>query len=188
MADIVNLVCKKEAISDLAVSLSAFGALDGEPGWLISAVWLQTQNAQYLATTSTTVLSDGFIARPLVVERTDDFVTTLSCELPDISARLAARRSSVRLPDASSPSPPSLACCWDRSSYSTTVLVWNATRPTRTHRVACALLLESANQRLLVGTDPATPSMVLNQDRDFIDRYTAQCDRILLENYLDDLA
>ena len=155
---------------------------------LFSAVWLRTGNAEYLATTSTRVLSDGFIARPLNVERTSDFVTTLSSELPDISARLVARGSGVQLPEATDPSPPSPVRRWDTSSYSTDVLITSASRPTTKHHVACGLLLESRDRRLLVATDPATPSMVLSEDPELIARYVAQCERIAVKDYLETLA
>lgn len=181
---VVKLVCAGDALGDLASALESYGAVEGEPDWLISAVWLRSAGGEYLATTSTKVLSDGFIARPLVIERTEEFVAKLKCELPDISARLQARQSRIELPGAERPSSPEAAREWQKGPYSTSVLIRPAASGVMIHHVSCGLLLEQEGERLLIGTDPATPSMVLSRDSDLIDRYASACTCVSAQDYL----
>ena len=93
--EFVKLECRPETIRALAEQLERIGAVMGDPEWLVSAVWLSTADAEYLATSSTKVLSDGYIARPLTIDRTDDFVRQLRSDLPDVASRLVARSAAA---------------------------------------------------------------------------------------------
>ena len=182
--EFVRLGCQPEAILALAGQLERFGAAPGDPDWLVSAVWLCTPDADYLATPSTTVLFDGYIARPLAIDRADDFVRQLKGDLPDIAARLLARSSDLKLPEAGRPQPPAdLRQCSGRPR-STKVLIHIASRAVAEHRIGCGLLFEFEGRRLLVGTDMSTLAMVLSEDEDLIDRYLARCEAIDGEEYL----
>ncbi|HYX45886.1 MAG TPA: hypothetical protein VE820_03550 [Sphingomicrobium sp.] len=144
-----------------------------------------TSDADYLATPSTTVLFDGYIARPLAIDRADDFVRQLKSDLPDITARLVARSSDLLLPEPARPrSPPTLQRCPDRPS-STTVLIRIASRAVAEHRIACGLLFRFDDRRLLVGTDRETLAMVLSEDDELIDHYLASCEAVDAADYLD---
>jgi hypothetical protein len=182
--DIVRLDCRPEAIEALAGGLERFGALEGEPQWLVSAVWLSTATSDYIATSSTRVLQDGYIARPLVIDRTEDFISKLRSDLPDIAGRLIARQNGLRLPEPITPAAPTGLQCRPEGDYSTRILIRVSARVT-THRVACALLFEFASGRLLVGTDPGMLAMVVSSDPALIDRYASACEALSPEDYLD---
>jgi hypothetical protein len=141
----------------------------------VSAVWLCAPDAVYISTPLTTVLSDGYIARPLAIDRADDFVRQLKGELPDIAARLIARNSDIRLPEAARPkSPLSLQRC-PGAPTSAAVLIRMARRASVEHRVACGLLF----------TFDGTLAMVLSEDTNLIDRYIADCEAVPANDYLD---
>jgi hypothetical protein len=183
--EFVGLECRPEAIGALAAHLTDFGAVEGQPEWLVSAVWLRADNADYLATPSTKVLSDGFIARPLTIDRADDFVRQLRSELPDIAARLVVRSSDLRLPEPARPEPPSELEQSPGPPLATSVLIRLAERAAAEHRIACGLLFSFESQRVLVGTDPATLAMVLSKDDELIDRYAATCEALSAGEYLE---
>ena len=183
VGEFVKLECRPESIGALAAHLTKFAALGGEPDWLVSAVWLRTEDADYLATPSTRVLSDGYIARPLTINRADDFVRELRSDLPDIATRLVGRRSDVHLPDPTRPQPPKLEQC-PGPPLATSVLVRVATRPAAEHRIACGLAFSFEDRRLLVGTDPSTLALVMSTDGELIDRYVAACESFPAGEYV----
>jgi hypothetical protein len=185
VGEFVKLECRPETIRALAEHLERFGAVTGNPEWLVSAVWLCTPDAEYLATSSTRVLSDGYIARPLTIDRTDDFVRHLRSDLPDVASRLVARTGDADLPEPAPLRPPaSLEQC-PRPILSTSVLIRVAARAATEHRVACGLLINFEAGRLLVGTDVGTLAMVLSDDDELIDRYLAACELLAVGDYLD---
>ena len=183
--DLVKLECRSETLVALASGLERFGPVAGEPDWLVSAMWLCTANTDYLATSSTQVLGDGYIARPLVIDRADEFLRQLKGELPDISGRLIARQSGLQLPEAERPVPPSDLRRCASSQHSTDVLVRVSERASAVHRVACALLFGfDDGTSLLVGTDIGTLAMVESDDRSLIDRYVASCEVVTADDYV----
>jgi len=181
----VRLGCRPGAISALAGRLDRFGAAPGDPDWLVSAVWLCSGDAAYIATPSTTVLFDGYIARPLVIDRADDFVRQLKGDLPDIAARLVARSSDLKLPEAARPQPPADLRRCPGAAKSVDVLVHVASRAAAEHRIACGLLFGFEDRRLLVGSDMGMLAMVLSEDEDLIDRYLTRCEAIDAKEYLE---
>jgi hypothetical protein len=184
VGEFVKLECRPETIGALAAHLSNFGPLEGPAEWLVSAVWLRADNADYLATPSTTVLSDGYIARQLTIDRTDDFVRQLRTDLPDIGARLVARSSDLGLPEPARPKPPSDLDQSPGPPLATSVLIRVAARASTEHRIACGLLFSFGAQRVLVGTDPSTLAMVLSRDDQVIDRYVTACEKLPADEYL----
>jgi len=180
----VKLECRPETIRALAQHLERFGAVMGEPEWLVSGVWLCTPNAEYLATSSTRVMSDGYIARPLTIDRADDFVRHLRSDLPDVASRLVARTGNADLPDPARARPNGALEQCPAPPSATFVLVRVAVRAAAEHRVACGLLLNFEARRLLVGTDVETLAMVLSDDEDLIDRYLEGCERVAADDYL----
>lgn len=185
VGEFVRLGCRREAICALAGQLDRFGATPGDPGWLVSAVWLCTADADYIATPSTTVLFDGYIARPLAIDRADDFVRQLKGDLPDIAARLVARSSDVKLAEAARPQPPADLQRCPGVPKSVEVLIHVAARAAAEHRIACGLLFTFEGRRLLVGSDTGMLAIVLSEDEDLIDRYLARCEAIEVEEYFD---
>jgi hypothetical protein len=184
--DLVKLECGPETIGALSSHLEGYGPVDGEPQWLVSAAWLCAADADYLATSSTEVLSDGYIARPLAIDRVDEFLRKMRSELPDIAARLVARTSDVQLPEAARPEPPAALQRSRGPPRSTTVLIRLAQCRSIVHRVACGLLFEfDGSPSLLVGTDPSTPAMVLSEDSKLIERYVAECEHLGAAEYID---
>jgi hypothetical protein len=182
--DIVRLEGRSDAIRTVSDHLEQFGAVEGEPDWLVSAVWLRADGADYLATPSTRVLPDGYIARPLTIDRADEFVRQLRSDLPDIAARLVGRRSDARLPESARPrAPSSFEQCSSRP-LATSVLIRVATHSAAEHRIACGLLFSLEDHRLLVGTDPGTLAMVLSNDAELIERYLVACETLPTEEYL----
>ena len=185
LGEFVKLECRPETIRALAEHLERFGAVIGDPEWLISAVWLCTSDAEYLATSATKVLSDGYIARPLTIDRADDFVRHLRSDLPDVASRLVARTGDADLPEPERPRPPpSLEKC-PGATLSTFVVIRIAARAATEHRVACGVLVHFEARRLLIGTDIGTLAMVLSDDDDLIDRYLASCEVLAAADYLD---
>ena len=184
--ELVKLQCSPEALATLASQLESYGPLAAEPEWLVSAVWLCAGGVDYLATSSTEVLSDGHIARPLAIDDTGDLLRAMEGELPDIAARLVARTGQFELPELATPERPSSLTRCPAPPASATVLVRRSRCRSIVHRVACAVLFEfDEGRRLLVGTDPATPAMVLSEDDSLIDRYVAQCETLSLAAYSD---
>ena len=183
--DLVKLECRTETLIALASGLERFGPVTCDPDWLVSAMWLCTASADYLATSSTQVLADGYIARPLVVDRADEFLRQLKGDLPDISGRLIARQSGLQLPEAERPMPPSDLRPSPSSRHSTDVVVRVSERASAVHRVACALLFGfDDGSSLLVGTDIATLAMVVSDDRSLIDRYAEDCEVMSADAYV----
>lgn len=183
--DVVKLECRAETIQALAAGLERFGPVYADAEWLVSAVWLCTSTADYLASSATKVLADGYIARPLVIDRADEFLRQLKADLPDISGRLTARQSGLQLPEPERPIPPPDLQPSPRADYSTDVLVRRSERASAVHRVACALLFGfDEGTPLLIGTDPATLAMVISTDRPLIDRYVTGCEVLAADDYL----
>ncbi len=185
VGEFVKLECRPETIRAIAEHLGRFGAVMGDPEWLVSAVWLCTSDAEYLATSSTRILSDGYIARPLTIDRTDDFVRHLRSEWPDVASRLVARTGDADLPEPECPLPPALLEDCPHPPLAASVLIRLAERAASEHRVACGLLITFEERRLLVGTDVGTLAMVLSDDDNLIDRYLERCELLAAADYLD---
>ena len=179
-SDLVPLQCSRQTLAALAAGLSKFGPTEGEPDWLVSGVWLCTSDRNFVATSSTIVLADGYVARTLAVHSPQGLADTVAADLPDIEDRLNARGVNVPLGHACGAfGPPAGLCEWDCVGSSTKVLIRVAERLLTTRRVACGLLFESAAGRsLLVGTDTTTMAMVVSEDEPLIDRYRQACDEV----------
>ena len=184
--DLVKLECGGPAtIRALASRLQRHGPAEGQPEWLVSAIWLCTDNADYLATSSTKVLSDGYIARPLAVHRVDEFLRQVRNELPDIEARLVARTGDAQLPELARPLRPTTLQECPGPALSTSVLIRVSERASSIHRVACGLLFRfDGGRSLLVGTDLGTAAMVLSDDDELIGRYASDCEALAAEEYV----
>ena len=179
-SDLVPLQCSPETLAALATRLTRFGPAEGAPDWLVSAVWLCTDDCHYLATSFTNVLSDGYVARPLNIHTPQALASEVEREIPDIEDRLKGRGSNVSLPQACGHfgAPDSLHI-WDPAPYSTKVLIRVAERLLTTRRVACGLIFESERARsVLVGTDTATMAMVASEDETLIRRYRKDCEEV----------
>jgi hypothetical protein len=183
--EFVRLKCQPGTLEALAARLTAFGATNGAPDWLVSGVWLCTEDTQYLATASVTVLKDGFVARSLCIVTPEDLSEHLEAELPDIAARLRARGNEINLPDARHlPRPVSLSP-WPRRDYAMSVLVRSSRPDAEANRVTCALLFKTERRpRLLIGTDPSMLAMVLSEDDELIERYREGCEELSTSDYL----
>jgi len=182
--DLVPLRCSREVIGAVATDLKRFGPAEGGPDWLVSAVWLCTGDAEYVATASTCVLSDGYIARPLAIEPIQGFVERLGAELPDVSARLLSRGRDFDLPAPDRPPAPASLERWPEGPYATSVLIRVSERAATLHEVACALLfLGEGARQLLVGTDPFTAAMVVSEDEALIARYRQSCESLTAGEY-----
>ncbi|MFL6730379.1 MAG: hypothetical protein ACJ8E3_06880 [Sphingomicrobium sp.] len=186
---LVPLNCGSDALTALAAGLKSFGPTDGEPDWLVSGAWLCTADEQFLATPSIDVLADGYLARPLTLERPADVVAGLEAEMPDIEGRLVAHGSDIELPRPDIvPRPPARLSSWT-GPYALSVLVRSTERAAVTHRVACALLFTAAaGNRLLVGTDPSAMALVLSKDSQLIAAYRSGCEDVPLLDYLAQVA
>lgn len=168
----------------LASGLSRWGRAEAEPGWLVSGVWLCTREADFLATSFTNVLADGYVARTLNIHRAEELTSAVEEDLPDIEKRLRARGSNGVLPaDHCDFRAPETLQPWDPCPYSTDVLVRVAERSLTTHRVPCGLLFEADGRRLLVGTDTSTLAMVVSEDDDLIRRYSSACEKIAANEF-----
>jgi hypothetical protein len=184
--EFVKLECRRDAIEAIAAKLDRFGALEGAPDWLISAVWLGAEHMDFIASSSTKVLQDGYIARPLAIQNIKEFEERLVSELVDISGRLTARQAETRLPEACIPACTPVLRSWEAGRYSTKIVIRNCARGPMVHRIACGILFEFEERRLLVATDVATLAMVLSEDTELIERYLASCETIVASVYLKD--
>jgi hypothetical protein len=182
--EFVRLACRPETISALAARLERFGVVAGEPEWLVSAVWLRAGGSDYLATSATNVLSDGFIARSLVIDEIDEFVAKVRSDVAEIGDRLTERRSAAVLPEPSSPPSPDGLRSRPEGAYSTTILVRVTARAAAIHRIACGLLFGFEAMRLLVATDVGTLAMVFSSEAALIDRYLGDCEQVEAADYL----
>ena len=184
--DLVPLKCSRETLIALASGLSRFGPVEGTPDWLISGVWLCAGDVEFVATSSTEVLGDGYVARRLTICPSEALVSAVEAALPDIEGRLIGRGCNLALPgtDGDFVAPECLAT-WPAGDYSTTVLVRVAERASTTHRVACGLLFEAGDAQLLVGTDLSSLAMVLSDDEALIAKYRVQCEEFAAADFLD---
>ena len=177
--------CRPEILRALVSGLERFGTLSADPDWLVSMVWLQVADGNLIASSSTMVLADGYVARLLAIHRIEDFAEQLESKLPDISNGLTARRSDLDLPDSAAPEPPADLRRPPEGPYSLSIVIRVAAHRTVMHRVACGLLFEfSAGGTLLVGTDVATLAMVMSEDEALVDRYMVDCERVSADEYL----
>lgn len=182
--ELVTLNARREALEALASGLTRFGPSAGEPGWLVSAVWLCAGDRQYLATASANVLSDGFVARSLCLATPDELAQHLEAELPNLSAHLLTRGNGMDLPPAAAPRPPQSLSTWTCENYAMHILVRSSQRASVTHRVACGLRFSSLDgDCVLVGTDPSVLAMVLSEDPDLIARYCEDCEALSADEY-----
>ena len=183
--DLVPLNCAPATLLELEANLTRFGPAEGAPDWLVSGIWLCSRRRNFFATSSVDVLDDGYVARPLGIDRPAAFAAKVKAEMPDIQGRLVGRGSTIRLPDSVRPptAPQSLEA-WPAEPYSVSVLLRMSESAARTHHIACALLFSSTSgQTLLVGTDRSTLAMVLSQDPAFIDLYRGGCQELTPGEY-----
>ena len=179
----VRLSCTLATLDALATSLTHYGSAGGAPDWLITGAWLRAANTDYFVTANVEVLSDGFVARSLSITRLDEVVRHLEAELPDVSARLAARGNGTLLPDVEPPAPGVLQP-WTPESYDMRVLVRVTRRASSTHRIACGLLFNTGDGRsLLIGSDPSTLALVFCEEGGMIERYQSDCVALTLPAY-----
>lgn len=185
--DIVPLRCSRETLAAVAAGLIRFGPASGEPDWLISGVWLCTEEADYLATSFTDVLADGYVARTLNIHTPSEIASAVEADLDDIEGRLRGRGNNSSLPRPCGDfGPPACLRSWDGRTVSVKVLVRVAERLLTTRRVACALLLRAEDGRqLLVGTDTASLAMVVSEDEMLIRRYREGCEEIDADDFSD---
>ncbi len=185
--DLVPLRCSRQTLDAIAGGLSRFGPAAGEPDWLVSGVWLCTENVDYLATSFTVVLADGYVARTLTIHTPSDLARTIEADIDDIEDRLRGRGNNSSLPRPCSDfGPPQSLQSWNAHPMCVKVLIRIAERLLATHRVACALLFKGEDGRLLlVGTDTASLAMVVSEDKALIGRYLAGCEEIDAEDFSD---
>lgn len=183
--DLVPLGCRADTLVALSTSLTRFGPAAGSPEWLVSAVWLCTADKDFFATATVEILSDGYVARPLNLDRPADLVARVEADLPDVQGRLIGRGSDLGLPSAGNVlAAPSDLAPWPAEPYAMSVMVRLAKRAMVTSRVACALLFATeAGSALLVGTDVSSLAMVLSEDVALIDHYRQSCDELTLAEY-----
>jgi hypothetical protein len=182
--EFIPLKCGDDTLAALAAKLTGFAPAEGAPEWLVSGVWLCTNDEQFLATGSVEVLSDGYLARPLNIDRPADVAAQIEAELPDIEGRLMGHGSRLELPTAVTPRAPESVNPWSTGGYSMSVLARVARRASIVSRVACALLFApEEGAALLVGTDVSTLAIVLSQDRPLVDRYRHDCEELSLAEY-----
>ena len=180
----VQLDCEAETLLAIASRLRRFGRADGAPEWLVSGVWLCTDEADYIATASVEVLGSGIVARPFSIHRPGELVRQIERDLPNVSARLIGRNGEFNLSlGEEAPEPPASLVQWPSRSYSAHVLVRAFHGQSITQRVACAVLVECESGSLLVGTDPSMLAMVLSQDRALIERYSDGCEALSPAEY-----
>lgn len=177
--------CRASALSALGENLARFGPSDGTPDWLVSAVWLCTPAANFLATASIEVLGDGYVARPLKIDTVGELVAELEQDLPDIEGRLIGRGCDFDLTLPEDAAAPGSLTDWRGGSSSMAVLVRAAEHAGQMHRVACGLLFSGEDgSQLLVGTDVSTLAMVYSQDPELIGRYQRTCEQLPIDAYL----
>lgn len=183
--DLVPLGCRADTLAALSNGLTRFGPAAGAPDWLVSAVWLCTSDEAFVATATVEILSDGYVARPLNLDRPADLTAQVEADLPDVHGRLIARGSDLGLPSAGDLlAIPDDLVPWPAGPYAMSVMVRLAKRALVTSRIACALLFASeAGSALLVGTDVTSLAMVLSEDAGLIDRYRRSCDELTLTEY-----
>ena len=184
--EFVKLKCGSGTLDGLASSLKGFGPAEGAPAWLVSGVWLCTHRAQYLATASVEVLSDGVVARTLCVSTPEELAAHVDVEVPDLTARLRARGNGIDLPGAATaPAATRSLKAWPSGPYSMSVLVRASQRGPSVNRISCGLLFRSAKgQSLLVGADTGTLAMVLSEDDELIGRYRHNCEELSAADYV----
>ena len=183
--DLVPLGGRADALASLSTGLTRFGPACGAPDWLVSAIWLCTPDEAFVATATVEILSDGYVARPLNLERPADLTAQVETDLPDVQGRLVGRGSDLGLPSADGmlAVPPDLAP-WPAGPYAMSVMVRLAKRALVTNRIACALLfISKTGPVLLVGTDVSSLAMVLSDDAALIERYRQSCDELTLAEY-----
>lgn len=186
IGDLVAFKCRRQTLEALAGGLTRYGPAGETPEWLVSGVWLAAGKAQYLATASVEVLSDGFVARPLAIMPPAELAGQIEAELPDVSDRLRARGNGMDLPPPEVPQTPVSLTPGPGEASRMHVLVRLSRRASITHHVACALLFAGADGRsVLVGTDPSTLAMVLSEDPALIDRYRSDCETLTPADYLE---
>jgi hypothetical protein len=187
IGDYVRLNCEPQTLEALASGLTHYGPSAGAPEWLVSAVWLYTPTARFIATATIAVLPDGFVARGLGICRPEDFTKQLKGELPDVAARVTARGNGMTLPSAEEPPPPDQLKTWSTTDYETHILIRASRRATGQNHVACALLFTDRDgTSLLLGSDPSTLALVLSDDPALIERYRNECAVFTLAEYLAD--
>jgi hypothetical protein len=183
--DLIPLKCAQGTLIALSTSLTEFGPAAGCPDWLIAGAWLCVSGLDFFATSFVDVLADGYVSRPLCIDRPEGIAAQIEAELPDIQGRLAARGSNLRLQDSvPSLTPPPTLERWPDAPYSMTILFRIARTAEATHRIACALLFKSEEPRtFLVGTDKSTLAMVVSEESELIDRYRSGCEEVSLTDY-----
>lgn len=180
----IALGCDDDVLGTLASDLRGFAPAEGAPEWLVSGAWLCTAGDAFLATASVEVLSDGYLARPLTIDRPAALAARIESELPDIQGRLMAKGNGRELPGPAVAAPPETRKPWPADAYEMSVLARVVRRETSVSRVACALLFEAEEgPQLLVGTDTSTLALVLSEDALLIDRYRQQCEPMSLDEY-----
>lgn len=184
----VPLKCRGETLRALARGFQRFGPAEGAPDWLVSGIWLCTGDADFLATASAEVLTDGYLARPLTLCSRDELLAEVEADIPDIEGRLRGRGCNLVLPGTSSDfTAPASLREWPAGAYSATVLVRTVQCADATHRVACGLLFEGSGQQLLAGTDVSSLAMVLSEDPELIARYREGCEEVPAASFVERL-
>jgi hypothetical protein len=183
--NLVPLGCRPDTLAALSTGLTGFGPAAGAPDWLVSAIWLCTPDDAFVATATVEILSDGYVARPLNLDRPADLMAQVEADLPDIQVRLIGNGSDLGLPNARGMlAVPDDLAPWPAGPYAMSVMVRLAKRALVTSRIACALLFASeAGPALLVGSDVTSLAMVLSEDAGLIERYRRSCDELTLAEY-----
>jgi hypothetical protein len=183
--ELVTLTCRAETLSALASGLTRYGPAGGGPDWLVSGVWLCTDEQQYLATASVEVLPNGFVTRSLSIVTPEELRRDVEAELPNVSGRLLVHGNGMELPSAGALSAPETLKPWPDGPYSTRVLVRVSQRADVPSRVACGLLFASnAGGSLVVAADVSTLAIVLSEEGELIERYCKDCEVLSPADYL----
>ena len=187
MEELVGLGCQADTLWAIAEGLTHFGPTGGAPDWLVSGVWLCAGGKQYIVTASVEVLPDGYVARSLIIRSPGALVAEIESNLPDVSARLFGRGSTIDLGEIPAlPSAPRSLTAWPTGHYSASVLVRVAQRASTINRVACALLfISDSGHSLLVGADPMTLALVMSEDQVLIEDYRSGCETLTVIEYLE---
>jgi hypothetical protein len=181
--EFVGLECKPGVVETLAGQLDRLGAIEGAASWLVSMVWLSAGDSEFLASPSTKVLADGFIARPLAIQSVADFELELETSLNDISSRLVSFGAGAQLPQSRAPAIPANIQTVS-GVYSTSILIRSSARGSATHRTACGLLFDLGQRRILIGTDIRILALVFSDEDDLIERYVAGCELVPAAQYV----
>jgi hypothetical protein len=179
----VPLACDAGTLDDLSSGLKLFGPATSGPDWLISAVWLCTAAKRFIATSSTEVLPDGYVARRLTIHEPEIFASEIEAALPGIHDRLRAHGRNISLPATAIPQQSAELAHWPEGPCSLSILARVAGRPSGSNQIACGLLFESADRKLLVGTDRSSMAMVLSETSAVIDDFMSDCVRVSLAEY-----